>query len=72
MSIEPRTEHEYGDLASWRREQLLRSGFSPHAARRLAADPRYDLHVLIELTERGCTPEVAARIVAPLEDDLAA
>lgn len=70
--MEPQAEREYHDLAAWRREQLLRCGFAPLTARRLAGDPRYDLHALIGLTERGCAPELAARILAPIEDDLAA
>jgi hypothetical protein len=37
-------------------------------AARLAGDACYDLHALIELTERGCTPELAVRILAPLEE----
>jgi hypothetical protein len=28
-----------------------------------------DLHALIELVERGCPPAVAARILAPLDDE---
>jgi hypothetical protein len=28
---------------------------------------RYDLHQLIELVEQGCPPELAVRILAPLE-----
>ena len=70
--MEPRAEHEYRDLASWRREQLLRSGFAPLTASRLAADPRYDLHALIELVEHGCPPELALRILAPVEEGSAA
>ncbi len=34
---------------------------------RLARDSRYDLHALTELTGTGCPPELAVRIVAPLE-----
>jgi hypothetical protein len=41
-------------------------------ASQLAADPRYDLHALIELVDRGCSPELAVRILAPLEEDAAA
>ena len=41
-------------------------------AARLAEDARYDLHALIELVERGCAPELAVRILAPLEDESAA
>jgi hypothetical protein len=28
-----------------------------------------DLHALIELVERGCPPELAARILAPLDEE---
>jgi hypothetical protein len=51
----------------WRREQLVLSGFPLPLAVRLARDPRFDLHRLIELVEQGCAPELAARILAPLE-----
>jgi hypothetical protein len=54
------------DVAGWRRRQLESAGFSPPLAARLAQDGRYDLHALIELTEQGCPPPVAARILAPL------
>jgi hypothetical protein len=53
----------------WRRERLVDSGFPPPAAARLADDGRYDLHALIELLERGCPPDLAARIVAPLDGE---
>jgi hypothetical protein len=55
-------------VAAWRREQLFRSGFANGLATRLAADGRYDLHALIELVERGCPPELAIRILAPLDE----
>ncbi|HST18901.1 MAG TPA: hypothetical protein VLK36_14640 [Gaiellaceae bacterium] len=55
------------DVTSWRREQLTQVGFALPTAARIAGDARYDLHALIELVERGCTPELAARILAPLE-----
>jgi hypothetical protein len=54
------------DVRSWRRDQLVRTGFALPLAARLAQDPAYDLHALIDLVERGCPPEVASRIVAPL------
>ena len=54
-------------VTGWRRDQLLASGFPTPLARQLANDDRYDLHQLIELVERGCPPEVAVRILAPLE-----
>lgn len=56
-----------GDLLSWRQLQLLRAGFDSDEASRLAADRAIDLHELIDLVERGCPPEVAKRIIWPLE-----
>lgn len=52
---------------AWRRQRLTAAGFPPPLATRLAADPRYDLHALIELVERGCSIELAVRILAPVE-----
>jgi hypothetical protein len=53
---------------SWRCRQLTDAGFSPELARRVAQDPAYDLHALIELVERSCPPALAVRILAPLEE----
>ena len=59
-------------LVRWRRQQLVDSGFPLPVAARLASDSRYDLHALIDLVERGCAPDLAARILAPLDDEAAA
>jgi hypothetical protein len=56
----------------WRSEQLVAAAFPPRLATRIASDPHYDLHALIELVERGCPPELAARILAPLEEERSA
>jgi hypothetical protein len=68
VETELRQELEHGDVAEWRRMQLLRSGFPRGLAEQVAADGRYDLHALIELVEQSCPPELAARILAPLEE----
>jgi hypothetical protein len=54
-------------VGEWRRDQLVASGFPPALAGLIATDARYDLHALIELVERGCPPELAVRILAPVE-----
>jgi hypothetical protein len=59
-------------IVSWRRDQLAAAGFSSPLAAQVAEDARYDLHALIELTERGCAPEFAVRILAPLEPESSA
>ena len=54
------------EVASWRRNILVRAGFDTDFAEELARDARIDLHDLLELVDRGCPPELATRIVAPL------
>jgi hypothetical protein len=56
------------EVSRWRREQLVASGFARPVAEHLAGDERYDLHALIELVECGCPPDLAERILAPLEE----
>ena len=67
MQTRTRSERQVDEVVRWRREQLAETGFSLPLAARVANDARYDLHALIELVERGCSPELAARILAPLE-----
>jgi hypothetical protein len=54
------------DLASWRRRRLRAAGFAPALADEVAHDCGMDLHALLELVDRGCPPDLAARILAPL------
>jgi hypothetical protein len=72
--MKPPTSYEQGaaSVAAWRRDQLVGAGFALPDARRLARDPRYDLHALLELVERGCPPGLAVRILAPLDEVSAA
>jgi hypothetical protein len=60
------------EVVRWRCEQLVESGFVLALAARVAKDTHYDLHALIELVERGCQPELAVRILAPIEAESAA
>ena len=67
-----KSQPELGDapdrILAWRIERLRSSGFSVRLADSLARDRRYDLHSLLDLIDRGCPAELAARIVAPIED----
>jgi hypothetical protein len=72
MHAEMASETTGPDVVRWRREQLTDTGFGLPLAAEVAKDTRYDLHELIELVERGCDPELAVRILAPLEADSAA
>jgi hypothetical protein len=54
-------------LSAWRAERLRVAGFDPALAERVASERGFDVHALLELTDRGCPPELAVRIVAPLD-----
>jgi hypothetical protein len=54
------------EVEAWRRNILSQAGFDAALARTLAADADIDLHDLLELVDRGCSPALAARILAPL------
>jgi hypothetical protein len=53
------------DVATWRMCRLQESGFGRDLARRLASMPGVDIHALLQLVDRGCPPELAARILSP-------
>jgi hypothetical protein len=52
----------------WRSQRLMSAGFAPALADQLAGDDQVDVHALLELTDRGCPPHLAVRILAPLGD----
>ena len=54
-------------MGDWRRRRLIAAGFEPPLANRLASDDAVDLHELLVLVDRGCPPDLAARILAPLD-----
>jgi hypothetical protein len=56
-------------VVGWRTTRLRNAGFTPELAGTLARDCAYDLHAVLELVDRGCPPELAARILAPLDRD---
>ena len=60
---------ESGSLVAWRTQRLLMAGFEHQLAGSLAADGAVDLHALLELVDRGCPPELADRILAPLDEE---
>jgi hypothetical protein len=55
-------------VLAWRRRRLQRAGFDAQMAEKLSKDRGFDLHAVLELIDRGCPPELAARILAPLDD----
>jgi hypothetical protein len=53
----------------WRASRLRDAGFTAQLADTLARDCAYDLHAVLELVDRGCPADLAARILAPLDAD---
>ena len=50
-------------IEDWRTEELERAGYSRRAAGRLASRHDVDLHRAIDLLQRGCSPELAMKIL---------
>jgi hypothetical protein len=57
-------------IVSWRRNQLLQAGLPLAVATTVASTPLYDVHEVVSLIGRGCAPELAVQILAPLEGRL--
>ena len=66
MQTKSTNAQAFDEVVRWRRKQLVESGFPLPLAAAIAGDAHYDLHALIELVERGCEPDLAVRILAPL------
>jgi hypothetical protein len=60
----------YDPHVGWRYRCLRRAGLSDAGARCVAEETTFDLHALLELVDRGCPPDVAVRILAPLDWEL--
>jgi hypothetical protein len=68
MRLDSRHSRDRTEWVRWRAQRLRNAGFSADLAARLARADRIDLHELLELVDRGCPPDFAARILAPLDD----
>ena len=66
MQTKTANARDHDRVVRWRRDQLVQAGFPRALAATLAENQHYDLHALIELVERGCRPELAVRILAPI------
>jgi hypothetical protein len=47
----------------WRLHELVRAGYDPCDALVLSGQQEIDLHLAIDLVERGCPPRTAVRIL---------
>jgi hypothetical protein len=61
-----RSDGPPADVVAWRHCRLLEAGFPEPLATRLSR-ARVDVHALLQLVDRGCPPELAARILGPDE-----
>lgn len=55
------------DVEAWRLRRLVDAGFTWALGLELATTPGIDLHAVLALVDRGCPPELAARILAPFD-----
>jgi hypothetical protein len=61
LDIQVETEAER--IERWRAEELERAGYEPLQAAELAARNDVDLHLAVDLLERGCPLDTALRIL---------
>jgi hypothetical protein len=59
LQVETETER----IERWRAEELERAGYDSVDAADLASRPYVDLHLAVELLERGCPVETALKIL---------
>jgi hypothetical protein len=62
-NVTTRVDTETELVEQWRHEALWRAGYDAEAAVVLAASHDVDLHLAVELLERGCTQELALQIL---------
>ena len=61
--IDVHEESELERIERWRAEELERAGYDPLSAVEIAANHGVDLHLAVELLERGCSPRLALEIL---------
>ena len=50
-------------IEAWRLQELERAGYLPSEAAEIATRADIDLHMAIEMLDRGCPSELAVRIL---------
>ena len=61
--VEVQEQTELERIEQWRAEELERAGYDRSAADLLAARHDVDLHLAVDLLERGCDRQLALRIL---------
>ncbi len=62
-AVDTYIETETERVERWRMGELLRVGFDVESAALIASELEVDLHGAIDMVERGCPPDLAARIL---------
>jgi hypothetical protein len=62
-AVQEIVETELERVERWRADELMRAGFDPASAVELASRLDIDLHQATELVDRGCSSELALKIL---------
>jgi len=62
-AVDDIVETEAERVERWRADELIRAGFDPDSAQKLAADPTVDIRRAAHMLEQGCTPDLALQIL---------
>ena len=62
-AVDEIVETEAERVERWRSEELIRAGFDPDSAQKLAADHSVDIRRAASMLEQGCSPELALQIL---------
>jgi hypothetical protein len=63
VELQVTRQTELERIEHWRAEELIRAGYTPSDAVALAARHDIDLHLAVELVQRGCPYETAIDIL---------
>jgi len=62
-AVDDIVETEAERVERWRADELIRAGFDPDAALKLAANLDVDIHRAALMLEQGCPPDLALQIL---------
>jgi hypothetical protein len=62
-AVDDIVETEAERVERWRADELIRAGFDPDSALKLAARPDVDIRRAAQMLEQGCPPELALQIL---------
>jgi len=62
-AVDDIVETEAERVERWRADELIRAGYDPAAAAKLAAQLDVDIRLAATMLEQGCPPELALQIL---------